>query len=143
MTEPVILEFEFRAGPERVFDAWTLAAEIASWWRDPDEFATEIWEGDLRPGGAWRVVFRGADGGKSSASGVYREVQRPSRLSFTWKPDWDDDPPTLIAFEIAPMRDGARLTLTHSGFSSEQAREDNAGAWDGPMAMVAAHLAKD
>ena len=45
---------------------------------------------DGRPGGAWRMVMQSSDGSQFKVGGVYRELQRPDRVAYTWQ--WEEGP---------------------------------------------------
>lgn len=85
-TEMVITR-RFAAAPERVFEAYTDPSLVRQWWCGPDDEWVTC-EVDLRPGGAWRWVFRhhAVDGGPAfevGFHGEYREVEAPHRLVWT------------------------------------------------------------
>jgi len=44
---------------------------------------------DVRPGGRWRTTMRLSNGSEHTVSGIYRTIEPPKRLVFTW--GWDDD----------------------------------------------------
>jgi uncharacterized protein YndB with AHSA1/START domain len=54
---------------------------------------------------------------------VYRMIERPRVLAFTWLPSWDEEATeTLVRFDL-DERDGVtRVRLTHSGFATEGSR---------------------
>jgi uncharacterized protein YndB with AHSA1/START domain len=138
--EPLSETYDFEAPPEAVFDAWTHQNEIWAWWAARTDFPIMSWTGDLRPGGKWSCWFREAGGAALKVKGVFLVVERPSRLYFTWDSPWDDDPPTVIHFDLRPEGAGARLFFKHTDFASAEAIERNAGWWNAPMAMVRAYL---
>jgi uncharacterized protein YndB with AHSA1/START domain len=70
---------------ERVFEAWTSAAQLAQWW-GPKGFVNPVCEVDARVGGALRIVMRGPDGAEHPMTGMFREVVAPERLVFTNNP---------------------------------------------------------
>lgn len=72
----------FDAPRELVFDVWTDAKHLARWW-GPDMFTTPVCRVDARPGGELYIVMRGPDGQDYPMKGIYQEVLRPERLSFT------------------------------------------------------------
>ena len=73
----------FDAPPSAVFKAWRDPAAARSWMGPRGFTATHI-EGDLRPGGAWRLCLRRDEDGKELwQGGVYREIVEPERLVFT------------------------------------------------------------
>jgi uncharacterized protein YndB with AHSA1/START domain len=65
-----------------VFRAWTDPKHMAQWW-GPHGFTNPVCEMDVRPGGAYRIVMRGADGTDYPITGVYREIVAPERLVMT------------------------------------------------------------
>jgi uncharacterized protein YndB with AHSA1/START domain len=67
------------APPERVFDAWTDAAQVVQWW-GPRGFTATTHKMDVRPGGVWRFVMHGPDGRDYQNKITYLEVVRPERL---------------------------------------------------------------
>jgi uncharacterized protein YndB with AHSA1/START domain len=90
VTTPSDREFRieriFEAPRDIVFAVYTDPATIPDWWGGPDD-QTTVTEMDVRPGGGFRYVIRGADGGENAFRGTYREVTPPSRLvqSFEWE----------------------------------------------------------
>jgi uncharacterized protein YndB with AHSA1/START domain len=72
----------FDAPAPAVFTAWTTPELVKRWWGS-DDAPLVVCDIDLRVGGAWRYVTRGADGTEMGWRGVYREVDRPGRLVST------------------------------------------------------------
>lgn len=101
----------FEAPRALVFDAWTKPERITAWMLGPEGWTMPVCEVDLRPGGVWRFVWRGAGGKEMGMEGVYREVEAPERMVFTesWGGDW---PPTLNTVILAEEDGGTRLTYT-------------------------------
>src|SRR5881396_4223360 len=72
------------APPELVFKAYTDPELIPLWW-GPRRYTITVDKMDVRPGGVWRYISRGADGAEDTFNGVYREVARPVRLVSTFE----------------------------------------------------------
>jgi len=72
----------FDAPPALVFRAWTEPEQMARWW-GPRIVTTPVCEMDVRPGGAYRIVMRMADGVEFPLKGVFLEVAPPERLVMT------------------------------------------------------------
>ncbi len=72
----------FDAPRQLVFKAWTNPKHMAQWW-GPRTFTNPVCGLDVRPGGAYRIVMRGADGAEYPLKGVYREIVEPERLVMT------------------------------------------------------------
>jgi uncharacterized protein YndB with AHSA1/START domain len=66
---------------ERVFAAFADPERLARWW-GPTGFTSTFAEFDLRPGGAWRFVMHGPDGGQYRNESVFVEVSPPARVVF-------------------------------------------------------------
>ena len=78
--EHLTLSFQrtLRASREEVFDAWTKPEQISEWW-DPTGAPLVACAIDLRPGGEFRFENQGHS---PPFAGVYKVVERPSRLVF-------------------------------------------------------------
>jgi uncharacterized protein YndB with AHSA1/START domain len=100
-------ELTIAAPRERVWRALTEADELVRWF--PDRSA----DVDLRPGGAFRLEWQ-AEGGDS---GVFEEVEPPSRLVFRW---WQTGTELRLRVEITleEVAGGTRLVLVERGFRS-------------------------
>jgi uncharacterized protein YndB with AHSA1/START domain len=64
-----------------VFEAFTKPEHLQRWLLGPDGWSMPICEVDLRPGGAFRYVWRNdADGREFGLLGTYRELVPPERI---------------------------------------------------------------
>lgn len=128
----LIVNRTFNAPRDRVFRAWTEAAELDRWF-SPDPSFTVRTSVDLRVGGAYRIEMIQPDGKVHSASGVYREIRHPDRLVFTWKTEGGacvvED--TVVTIEFFEVDGKTQVTLTHQNFSSEEARARHEHGWNG------------
>jgi uncharacterized protein YndB with AHSA1/START domain len=121
----------FQASPERVFRAWTTPEELMRW-HAPVGYTCTCAEIDLRVGGRYRIGMKGADGVERIASGTYREIDPPRRLSYSWhweKPERTDLGDSSLTIECLPHGTGTELVLTHEGFLTEDARRDHEKGW--------------
>lgn len=111
----------FRARPSAVFDAWTRPERIRAWMLGPAGWSMPVCEIDLRPGGAWRYVWRKDAGTEMVMSGTVVEATAPSRFATTerWGPEW---PETLNIVELAAQGAFTILTLTVR-YPTREARE--------------------
>ena len=99
------------SAPRRlVFAAYTIPEHVTRWMLGPPGWTMPICEIDLRPGGAWRFIWRRADGSEMEMRGVYQEIEPPERLVSreTWGEDW---PETLNILELSEA--GSQTTITH------------------------------
>jgi uncharacterized protein YndB with AHSA1/START domain len=123
------IERTFDAPIEKVFDAWTSPEVIRRWWQAEVGWETSEAEVDLRIGGDVRVVMRDpANDQDHGGGGRYTEIERPTRLAFTWI--WDSDSRrTLIEIDFAKTGDGTKVTFTHSGLWNEESVRSHEGGW--------------
>jgi uncharacterized protein YndB with AHSA1/START domain len=74
----------FDAPRDLVFAANTDPRHLQKWLLGPDGWTMPICEVDLRVGGAWRYGWANPDDGRAfEMSGVYLEVEVPTRVVFT------------------------------------------------------------
>ena len=119
VTEGVILAtVEIASPPERVFRALTDATDIVAWWGSDATYRTTSHVADLRVGGHWRSEGKGSDGHAFAVEGEFLELDAPSKLVLTWKPDWDAGNVTTITYRLEAIENGTRLSVRHEGFSS-------------------------
>ena len=130
-----------RADCDTLFRAWTDPRELTHWWRqEGDGWAFAGASVDLRVGGAYRLGMTGPDGQTHVARGVYREVERPRRLVFTW--GWAGGGHTLppgasvVEVTLAPDGDGTLLRLVHRGVPAA-ARGRSGDGWTHSLSRLA------
>ena len=109
------------APPALVFEAWTSPEHLPNWMTGPEGWTMPVCEVDLRPGGAWRFVWRRDDGSEMEMSGLYREIAPPERLVSTesWGGDWPETVNTVVLTE-----ENGRTTITQTvTYPSVEARD--------------------
>lgn len=114
---------------ERVFDAWTQAKELNRW-SAPSPMSPSA-EVDLRVGGRYRIVMRAPDGTERMVGGVYRTIERPSKLAYTWK--WLDRPAaqdTLVTIEFHDRGKSTEVVLRHEGLTEGEDRARHEHGWN-------------
>ncbi len=137
----------FKASRDRVFNAFSSFAMLQRW-LGPGECAVVGGQADFRTGGSYRIEMKTTGGCNSDASGiavvggVYREVKPPERIVFTWA--WLNDeeaPETVVTVELADLGSETLMTFTHSGFASEESRDNHEHGWSGSFEKLEALLA--
>src|SRR5215207_160123 len=104
-----------------VFAAHTDPKHLPHWMLGPEGWSMPVCEIDLRPGGAWRFVWRRSDGSEMEMRGVYQEIVPPERLvsSESWGGDWPETLNTLVLSE-----EGGKTTITQRVlYPSKEARD--------------------
>jgi len=125
--------------PEPLFALWTEPSQLVKWWA-PEGCEASVDALEARPAGCWRVTMRKPDGNEVATSGIFRIVDPPHRLSFTWA--WEDaggvrghETEVTVTFEAAPG--GTRLVLVQSRFDTRQARDGHRGGWSAAFDRMA------
>jgi uncharacterized protein YndB with AHSA1/START domain len=125
------MERTFAAPAERVFDAFTSEEVIRRWWQAGSGWDTPEATVDLRVGGEIRVVMHDPHkDARYGGGGRYTEIERPTRLAFSWI--WDDDRDQVeqmieIDFE---ERDGeTTMRFTHRNLWDDEAVADHEDGW--------------
>ena len=126
--DTIVEEITIRAPADRVFTALTSPEERVKWWGAEGRFKATHVESDLRPGGKWLMRGIGVGGRPFTIRGMYRKIDRPRQLVFTWLPSWQDDPvETLVSFDLDEKEGVTRVRLTHSGLTTESSRAQHKG----------------
>lgn len=120
---------------ETVYAAWT-DPSVLKRWMAPGGAVVEHAAADISVGGSFRIEMRGTDGRRSAVRGLYREVVPCHRLVHTWR--WEgSDVETLVTIEFEPGPDGkTHLTLTHSRFARDEARNLHEHGWSGCLVKL-------
>ena len=78
----LLMTREFNAPRALVFEAWTKPEHVSRWF-GPRTFTLPVCEIDLRAGGRYHYVMRGADGADYPMGGDFIEIDPPGRLVYT------------------------------------------------------------
>lgn len=70
-----------KAPRELVYEVWTNPKHVVHWW-GPNGFTYTIHEMNVKPGGMWRFIMHGPDGTDYPNKIVFKEVVKPSLLTF-------------------------------------------------------------
>src|SRR4051812_5898228 len=129
-TAELRLERTFDAPPDVVFDAWTDPEVLERWFAVDPDWDTPEADVDLRRGGRYPVPMRApASGAEHTVEGEYGEVDRPSRLTYTWS--WVDNPmDTFVTVEFQARGDATNVVLTHTDLPGEESRAQHEHGWN-------------
>jgi len=135
----IVVERDFHAPRPLVFDAFTKPELVRRWLLGPDGWTMPVCEIDLRPGGAYRYIWRKESTGmEMGMGGVFREVVRPEKLVATEK--FDDSWYPGEAVDTTVFEDRAEITKVKLTvvYESKEAR-DTAGRSGMERGMVAGY----
>jgi len=130
----------FDAPRELIFKAWTDQAQFHQWFGAAACGGATVTSVrlDARVGGKYRLQLRRPDGEYFTTVGVYREVEAPERLVFTWQFEADgsgdefgavEPPEMLVTVELKARGRQTELTLTHEKFASVESRDRHQEGW--------------
>lgn len=135
----IVQAITIKAPAERIFEALTDPDQRVKWWGAEGRFQTTHMESDLRPGGRWLMRGLGVGGRPFTVRGVYRRIERPSLLVFTWLPDWQENATeSLVRLDLEERGGVTTVRLTHSGLASQNARDSHRG-WPQILAWLRAY----
>ena len=130
----VRLTMELPVEIEVMFDAWTTAAQFVQWFPGWAEMT-------VTDGGEYRF---GWDGWEEEWAGNYIEVDRPTKLVFTWLPPVAVFPigayETTVTLCFEDLQGTTRMTLELSGFRAGPEMESHKEAWSGYLYNLRAYL---
>ena len=116
------VERVFDAPRERVFAVYTDPGLIPEWC-GPRGGTTIVDRMEVRAGGAWRFVYREAEGSETAFRGTYREVTPPERIVQTF--EWEGMP-GHVSVETVTFEDvegGRTKVTTVSTFDTTKERD--------------------
>ncbi len=111
--------------PQKLWDALTTPEFIRQYW-----FGAHC-ESDWKAGSSWKLCF---PDGKIADAGEIAESIPPKRLVIKWRNEWNPDVKaegySRCAFDIEPVDDAIKLTVTH-GMDKEASKliELVSGGW--------------
>jgi uncharacterized protein YndB with AHSA1/START domain len=113
----------FSAPRRLVFDALTKPELVKQWLLGPEGWTMPICEIDLRVGGAYRYVWRHADGKEMGMGGVFREIVAPERIVHSERFEQPWYPGEALVTNVL-VEQGGKTTLTlTSRFDSRETRD--------------------
>jgi len=113
-----------------VFTAHAEPVELAKWW-GPKGFTAPGVEVDLRVGGSYRIAMQPPSGELFYLSGEFREVDPPTRLTYTFR--WEDPDPsdreTLVTLTLGDLGESTQLIVDQGIFATEARRALHEQGW--------------
>jgi len=122
-----------RVLPAARADLWRAMTEpdvLAQWW-GPKGFTVPILEFEPRVGEGFRIAMQPPDGELFQLHGEFREVDPPSRLSYTfvWDPPNPDDRETVVMLWLRDRDDDVEVELSQGEFATEERLALHEAGW--------------
>jgi len=112
----------FSAPRELVFEAMNRPEHVSKWWGNLGEgYSVTVCEIDFRVGGKWRYVGKGPRG-EYGFSGVYREIDAPSRVVFTEVFDPFPDAGAIVTAELVSEGRNRTRIIVSAIYPTEEVR---------------------
>jgi uncharacterized protein YndB with AHSA1/START domain len=137
------LTLEFKrvlpAAPPEVFRLFADPDELARWW-GPAGFSVPSLDFNPAVGSSYRIEMQPPEGEAFYLTGEFREVDPPTRLSFTfvWEPPDPDDVETLVELSFREADDATEVDFRQGTFKTEERRELHRSGWGDSFEKVEA-----
>jgi uncharacterized protein YndB with AHSA1/START domain len=122
----VVVRRVIAASAEDLFDAWLDPEALAQWMR-PGTIISTVARVDPRVGGAYEITMQGQDG-TYVTKGVYRVIERPRRLVFTWVSGPAENKETLVTVDFVRVDQRTEVIVTHEQLP-ESAMPSHRNGW--------------
>ena len=137
------LTLEFKrvlpAAPPEVFRQFADPDELARWC-GPAGFSVPSLDFNPAVGSSYRIEMQPPEGDAFYLTGEFREVDPPTRLSFTfvWEPPDPDDVETLVELSFREADDATEVDFRQGTFKTEERRELHRSGWGDSFEKVEA-----
>jgi uncharacterized protein YndB with AHSA1/START domain len=121
----VVVRRTIAASADDLFDAWLDPEALAEWMR-PGTIKRSTARTDPRVGGEYEVIMQG-ESGEIPHRGVYKLIDRPRRLVFTWVSPFAGDL-SLVTVDFRPIDQRTEVIVTHEQLP-EDAKAAHSRGW--------------
>ena len=132
-TAAVVVRRTIAATAEELFDAWLDPQAMAIWMR-PGSIQTTTATVDARVGGRYEIVMQTATE-TYPHTGVYRVIDRPRRLVFTWISRGTEQRESLVTVDFIARGAATEVVVTHEQLS-EGAKPSHTDGWTSALARL-------
>jgi uncharacterized protein YndB with AHSA1/START domain len=122
----VVVRRTIAASAEDLFDAWLDPQALAQWMR-PGTIDSTVAQVEARVGGAYLITMQGQSG-PIVHKGVYRTIDRPKRLVFTWISGHTENRETLVTVDFVRVEKRTEVIVTHEQLP-ESAMPSHSNGW--------------
>jgi uncharacterized protein YndB with AHSA1/START domain len=137
------LERNFKASPQKVYEAWTNAGQLKKWFKIREDWTTSLAEVDLKIGGKYRIGMCDPEGQERVVGGEFSMLEPYTLIEYSWHWESDaakNDPVTIVRVEITETDEGSNLKLTHSNFETEEVKDLHGTGWSGCLDQLSSIL---
>ena len=136
----LVLRREFDASPAAVFAAWMSREQWAAW-IGPEGMQCEVPILEPTVGGRYEITMHLGNGQVVPVSGVFKIIEPPKRLVFSW--GWNGDPTrqSLVTLEFTARGTRTELLLRQEGLGTLANRDDHGKGWSSTLGKLQRYLA--
>jgi uncharacterized protein YndB with AHSA1/START domain len=129
----------FDAPPHIAFDAW-LEREQWQAWIGPEGCQCDVPLLEPKVGGRYRIQMHLSDGREIPVEGVFKIIDRPNTLAFTWGWALGGKGDTLVTLVFRAKGEQTEITLTHKGLATPEDREGHSKGWNSALNKLARYV---
>ena len=121
--DSVTIQKVFYSPVQSVWDAWTVPAVIMRWFGSDPKGKVLKANLDLRTGGSFEISFQDGDRTEHTCLGVYSEIEKFSRLGFSW--EWKSEPGVVsfVLITLTAVDNLTRMEFIHSRVGSKSSHD--------------------
>ncbi len=145
----LVVKRVFNATIDRVFNAWTKAEVLASWF-GPAGFIVTRTDTDLQVGGKYEIVLQPPAGDAIRHFGEYVEIIDSKRLVFTWilenqacQGSQNQHAETLVSIDFRQINTATEIVLTHERLPSPDSYDGHKQGWNDSFESLAEFMLKN
>jgi uncharacterized protein YndB with AHSA1/START domain len=131
----------FDAPPALVFDAWLDRGQWQAW-IGPAGVHCVITQHEPVVGGRYRLTMHMPDRSTIAVAGIFRQIDPPRVLAFSWGSDDDAAPECLVTLTFRAVGGRTELTLRHEGLGTIANRDSHHAGWSSALDKLAHYLAR-
>jgi uncharacterized protein YndB with AHSA1/START domain len=122
----VVVRRTIAASAEDLFDAFLDPEALATWMR-PGAIKSTVAKVEPHVGGRYEILMQG-ESWPIPHNGVYRVIDRPKRLVFTWHSPGTEQRETLVTVDFLRVDQRTEVVVTHEQLP-ESARPSHSRGW--------------
>jgi uncharacterized protein YndB with AHSA1/START domain len=132
----------FERPPARVFDAWLTREDWQSW-IGPEGVDCDVSLLEPHVGGRYRLEMRMTGGARIAVAGIFKVIDRPRTLSFTWGAEGDPSRQSLVTLTFTELEGKTELTLRQEGLATASNRDEHQRGWNSTLNKLSLYLKRE